>query len=309
MIKLINIIYVLIFILLISCSKTKDLYVVNNKPFEIEKHFINPKTTDSSINYWLNPHYVVSNKALIKTPRLILYLTGTGGSPQNGSFFIDSIAKNASNVISLSYPNTLTQWSFCQTRGDECFDNFRSELLWGFDDKISKVQDISKSNCVYNRVFKLLVFLSINFHDQGWNYFISDGKIDWSNIIVSGWSQGGGLALFISKNYPVKRVVMFSAPSDYLLSKKKPASWLSKPGVTDITNIYGFASLTDKDIPIDVILSNWNAIQIPGNIEMIAPNSLLTNQHKLLIETGDHASPNYNLKYSKIWSYLFNVPH
>ncbi len=100
---------------------------------------------------------------------------------------------------------------------------------------------------------------------------------------------------------------MFSAPSDYLLSTKTPASWLSKSGKTNNSKIYGFATKTEDTVPIEVIIKNWDKVPLPGDLEIINSDTKLSNQHKLLIETGNHGTPNFDLKYSKVWKYLFSV--
>lgn len=288
-----------------NCINTSETYEI--KANKIKTRFVLPSETDNSINKWLSPHYVTCNKNINEKPELALYFSGTSGKPSDACFFIDSLAQNASHTISLSYPNTITPWSYCQSSSNICFENFRREVLWGFCDSIIKIQNVDKSNSVYNRLFKLLNFLAKQYPDEGWNYFISNNEeIDWSKIIISGWSQGGGLSLFISKYYSVKRVVMFSAPSDYILSTKTPALWLSKPGKTNNSKIYGFATKTDETIPIDVLMSNWNILQLPGNIEIIEADTKLLDQHKLLIEKGNHGSPNFDSNYFKVWKYLFN---
>jgi hypothetical protein len=61
---------------------------------------------------------------------------------------------------------------------------------------------------------KLLVYLDRQFPDEGWSRFLQDGEPKWSQIAVSGQSQGAGQAALIGKIRHVDRVVMFSGPPD-----------------------------------------------------------------------------------------------
>jgi len=271
------------------------------------RKYIEPNSTDNNITEWLSPHYIVHNNKIHEEPELIIFFPGTGGKPEDLSCFTDSISQNATHTIGLSYPNTLTPWTYCQDKNEKCFELFRREVLWGSNDTVEIVQNINKANSVINRFTKLLEYLSANDKDEGWSDFLNNGNIVWSKIILGGYSQGGGLSLFISKQYNVKRVVMFSSPSDYFIKTEIPAPWLAKKGETDCTKIFSFSSQTDEVVPFYMQLANWESIGILGNISILYSLNSLTTQHQLTLEDGGHGTPVSDKKYSTVWNYLFNT--
>src|SRR5207245_975490 len=76
-----------------------------------------------------------------------------------------------------------------------------------------------------NRLTKLLQYLALQYPDEGWDRFLLRDKPKWSQIAVSGHSQGGGNAAMIAKIRLVARVVLFSSVTDSI--QTEAPSWVA----------------------------------------------------------------------------------
>jgi hypothetical protein len=87
---------------------------------------------------------------------------------------------------------------------------------------------------------------------QGWEQFIAHPdrsapaeRIDWSRVMVSGHSQGGGHAAYLGKLFPVARVVQLSSTCDEVMGT--PAPWTAASGTwatAPSTSFVGFSAPT-----------------------------------------------------------------
>ncbi len=82
------------------------------------------------------------------------------------------------------------------------------------------------------RLVKLLQYLDVQHPDEHWGDYLIGGEPNWSRIVISGHSQGAGMAAYIAKRKAVARVVLFSSPWDYVKSSRQPAPWLSETSAT-----------------------------------------------------------------------------
>jgi hypothetical protein len=94
-----------------------------------------------------------------------------------------------------------------------CSGNQRLEVLTGAD--VSATVSVTPANSIDNRLAKVLGYLADQFPAEGWSRFLEDdGTPKWSQIAVSGTSQGAGEAALIGKLRHVDRVVMLSGPPE-----------------------------------------------------------------------------------------------
>ena len=73
-----------------------------------------------------------------------------------------------------------------------------------------------------DRLTKLLGFLAAHYPMEGWSRFLADDKPKWSQIALSGHSQGGGEAAMLAKLRVVARVVLFSSVVDRVGTQAAP---------------------------------------------------------------------------------------
>lgn len=77
-------------------------------------------------------------------------------------------------------------------------------------------------------------------------YLDANDSIIWEKIRVSGHSQGGGHAGFISKLKKVDRCIIF-ANRDWMAAYQEHAKWMQRSGLTDADDYYGFVHRNDAN--------------------------------------------------------------
>lgn len=206
--------------------------------------WILPSVTDQAINTFDTPHSVYFNPSVNSKNELVVFLPGTGGRGRGGVLFSQTASETGFHVISLSYPSSIPA-AICQSETDEnCFENFRLEIIRGQDK--SSLIDVNRANSIENRLQKLLVYLKQKNSKDGWgNYLTDKNEIKWENIVLVGMSQGGGHAPLMAKYQKVSRVLMFGAPKDYEVKNNRPAKWYGQ-GKTPLNKFFAFNHKQDK---------------------------------------------------------------
>jgi len=152
---------------------------------------IAPSAVDPSVHRFDEPHFIVFDSTARADAPLLLFLPGTGGRPQNASEFLIAGARQGYRVIGLEYVDTPAVQQICPRNPDpDCADKVRRKRIYG-DDATSLVDDRPEES-IATRLTKLLLALDRDHPGQGWSRYLKDGKLDWTQIAVSGLSQGAG---------------------------------------------------------------------------------------------------------------------
>lgn len=209
---------------------------------------VKPSDTDPLITTFnTDSNYVYLNTSVVAKNILVIHLPGSFGEPKRATLFGTLAADLGFHSIGLMYPNAPTVGSFCTSSSDaNCFENVRREIVEGNDFSASIA--INANECILNRVKKLIIYLDNNFPAENWGQYLdANNNIDYSKIIFSGHSQGGGHAALIAKYYPIKRAICFSSPKDWSNFFDTPPIWLSNgTWVTSPSNIYCFNHILDE---------------------------------------------------------------
>jgi hypothetical protein len=185
------------------------------------QHIVAPRTTDPAIDRALSEHYVWLDTTARGNPKLLVFMPGANNAPASWLRLEKEAARLGYHVIGLSYQNDVEVVNRCggsfnpvgHSLDPDCSGDIRLEVLTGEDS--SSLVNVTPANSIDNRLAKLLVYLGNQFPDEGWSRFLDDdGTPKWSQIAVSGQSQGAGQAALIGKLRHVDRVVMFSGPPD-----------------------------------------------------------------------------------------------
>ena len=218
------------------------------------EHIVNPQATDPAIDQALDDHYAWLDPTAPTNHRLFVYLPGTFGVPATALLIQQLAARLGYHAIGLMYPDSVLIGPACANDLDPstCSENARLE---GID--LSTLVDVNQPNSIYNRLTKLLQYLAANYPDEGWSQFLADGNPLWSQIAVTGHSQGGGEAAMIARFNFVARVVMFSAVTDRSAANPTtPLDWESTH-ITPSDRYWGLAH--DRDPVCGSILVGWDA--------------------------------------------------
>ncbi len=247
-------------------------------------HVVAPQATDAAIDRFLDPHYVWLDTTARTNHELFLFLPGTGMTPAVYQLVQREAARLGYHVVGLMYPNSPGLAKVCPGDPDPaaCYENSRLEVIDGIDR--SPWVNVNPANSIDNRFTKLLWYLASQYPDEGWERFLAHDKPKWSQIAVSGHSQGGGHAAMVAKIRLVARVVMFSAVTDSLGGAS--VSWVATH-VTPSDRYYGLDH--DLDEQFRPIQASWDSLGMTIFGPAIAP------------ETG---APPYGFTHTLVTKYL-----
>lgn len=209
---------------------------------------VKPSDTDPLITTFnTDSNYVYLNTSATAKNILVVHLPGSFGEPKRASLFGTLAADLGFHSIGLMYPNAPTVGSFCTNSADaDCFEDVRREIVEGID--YSTDISISSQESILNRTRKLLIYLNTNYPTENWGQYLDgNNNLEFSKIIFSGHSQGGGHAAIIAKYFPIKRAVCFSSPKDWRNIPDAPPLWLSNGNwQTPSSAIYCFNHVLDE---------------------------------------------------------------
>jgi hypothetical protein len=218
-------------------------------------HVVAPEATDPAIDGFLDNHYVWLDTTARSNHKLFVFLPGTGQNPSIFQLVQQEAARLGYHVIGLMYPTTGGLAKVCPTTPDPsgCYENSRLEIIDGM--YRNGVVDVNVANSIDNRLTKLLQYLTRQYPDEGWDRFLRQDGPKWSQIAVSGHSQGGGNAAMIAKIRLVARVVLFSSVTDSIHAEAP--SWVATH-LTPADRYYGIAH--DRDGFYRPIRAGWDSL-------------------------------------------------
>jgi hypothetical protein len=248
---------------------------------------------------------------------LLLFLPATGHHPSQYQDFLAAARTVGYRVLALDYWNNgMSVARTCGTNAG-CYTEVQRNRLDG--SHASRFSSVNPANSIVSRLRDALSHLRRVDPSGHWQQFEHGRGIDWSNIVVSGHSQGGGEAAFISHLHLVRGVLMFSSPVDS--DQGVDASWMASKGATPASRMYG---LDDSgDVFNSRVVASWNALGMnsfgPASNanttawghahELISHIALGTpNQAHLRDITDDvpliHGKP----VYAPVWSWMLDQP-
>ena len=282
---------------------------------------VRPRDTDPAIDTANTPHVVLVADCARQNRRLYLFLPGTGGIPSPNMPLLHVAALNCLHVISLSYPDETAVINDCgrEPAEPDCFAAWRLEKIDGAD-RSPKIR-VTPQNSIENRLLKLLQYLAVQNPTDGWDSFVEDRATKWSNIIVSGQSQGGGQAALLGKIHLVARVAMFGSVTDAVGSGSGPSPvWLSTPGATPPERYFGFAH--QRDGFWSNIQRGWIALGLEsfgpvvnvdgesppfGGTHRLTTNVACVNPKVANCAHGTVIAPKLSAQFMRVWEYILGV--
>jgi dienelactone hydrolase len=262
---------------------------------------IRPSETDAAISRFNEPNYIVFDEQSGPDSQLVVFLPGTDGKPSNAAAFLRRVASQGYRVIGLEYNNDPAVVQLCpQSLLSSCSGDFRQRRIFGGDVK-SVVQN-TQSESITNRLVSLLRYLQEHDAVGHWDSYLLNDEPNWSRIVISGLSQGAGMAAYIAKHRLVARVVLFSSPWDFQRSSQRLAPWLVEPSVTPPER--WFAEYHRREKTAALIASAYQALQIPkSNIRIFDLD--LPKDMKFKGDNPYHGSTIRVPAYATEWEFLF----
>ncbi len=292
---------------------------------------IKPSETDPAITAFNTPHYIYVDRDIVVSHdpeaakdrrELLLFLPGTNGHGQGAIKFCQLAARAGYHVIFLMYPDDVAAAEVCRDdRDPNSFEDFRMALIAGAKSKKIKV---TRTDCIENRLTKLLAYLARTRPQEQWDQFLQpSGEIKWESIAVSGQSQGGGHAAIIAVKHQVARVVGTGAPKDYSLALAKPAAWYGEPSATPKDRFFFFNHQQDhqgcspRECLENMSALGLDALGAPVNVDSepypFRHSHILTTNYpgtKLDSKTAHTTviADRNAARFEKVWLYMLTEP-
>jgi len=258
---------------------------------------VHPSDTDRGIEHADSPHVVFREGADSHAP-LLVFLPGTGGETLRAVttervFLADALAQGYRFII-LSYIDSPAVAQVCRPSNADrdCANRFREERAFG-DGSNPPIGD-APQDAIVHRLSALLRYLSTKDPDGHWEAYLEGDQPSWSRIVLSGQSQGGGMAAFIAKRIAVHGVIDFSGGWD-MESDAKVASWYAAPSATPPDRYFGTYHVKEKFAK--VIAASYQAMQFPPE-QQFALDKPVSHPDDENPGHGDGAS---NPVYEAIW--------
>jgi len=234
-------------------------------------HFVIPSTTDPEITTtnFNQPHAVVLATNVPALGKLLLHLPGTDSNPQGALEWLRTAATLGYHAIGLKYQNEPSMAALCTVNTNlDCYEDTTDETVTGLfhpDNLTNVLKQVRRADSIENRVQKLLAGLVATAPaSQNWGQFLdATGGVRWSEITLSGHSQGGSCALFLAKTRRVDRAVVFATVDWILFPTNRQPAWFANPSLTPAERIYGFTHRLDS-----VLNGFWQQPPIWDDIEI-----------------------------------------
>lgn len=221
---------------------------------------VRPSEADPTVTRFDGAHYIAFDRPAPDT-ELVVMMTGTGGQAEYMAPQINFLADQGYRGVSISFPTQQAVVQICAPRPEpDCSGDFRRKRIYGEGD-FALIDDALNETIVY-RLTMLLRHLDRTHPDEGWARYLNGDKPNWSRIIVTGQSQGAGMAAYIAKRELVARAVLFSSPWDYSPGPTL-AAWLDDPSVTPPDRWYGFYH--QNETAADLLAQSYSILGIPAD--------------------------------------------
>jgi hypothetical protein len=222
---------------------------------------VKPSEADPNITRFDDPNLIMFNRDLGPDAQLVVFLPGTNGVPANAKLLLGVVADQGYRVIGLDYNDSPAVAQICQMNpAPKCSGDFRQRRAFGTD-STSVVSD-TLSESIVSRLANLLHYLDHTHPEEGWQGFLFDDHPNWRRIVLSGLSQGAGMAAYIAKQESVARVVLFSSPWDSYGRAHTLAPWIIQPSKTP-PNLW-FGEYHRREGSAELIADAYRGLQIPA---------------------------------------------
>lgn len=212
-------------------------------------------------------HFVALDEEVAVGNRLLLFMPGSGGLPENQQAFSEFAATRGYHVVNLAYPNWPSVRDLTKDLGDLALaEAVRRERLYG--EAATDLIDIDEPNSIQGRLTRLLDHLHAENPAQGWDAFTEGTAPRWDRIAVAGHSQGAGYAAYLMKETLVAGSIMFAGPGDFV-SGLGTANWHDRPNLTPAERAYWFTHREDPDFLAFNITANLLGLDDLGPIQDI----------------------------------------
>lgn len=283
---------------LCACAVAPSYLSAADDPMVYE---VKPSDADPAIRRFNESNFVVMGEASTPQQELVVFLPGTNGKPRNGMQLFRVVAAQGYRVIGLEYNDEPAIVQVCpRNPSPSCSAAVRQKRIFGTD--VTNVVENTQAESIVDRLVNLLKYVDQHDRERQWRSYLVGEEPDWSRIVVSGLSQGAGMAAYIAKHRMVARVVLFSSPWDFYGSGRELAPWISEPSVTPPER--WFAEYHRRENTAALIARAYRQLRIPpDNIRVFDLD--IPPEIKVSKENPFHGSTIRIPAYADQWAFLF----
>lgn len=268
-------------------------------------HAIPPSRADSAVRDFDQPSYAFVNPLAQGSTPLVVYLPGTGASPSPTSVMGTFASRLGYRVLVLEYNNEPSISMVCPDDPDpRCSERFREMRTTG--EGAFEAQHNPRAESIEARLRAALAFLDRQYPTEAWGQYLVDGEPNWSRMVLSGLSQGAGMAAYIAHRHVVHRVVLFSSPWDVTGVDKHPAPWLSEPSQTPASR--WFAEYHENEKTARLISNAYQALGIPQKNIWVFRLDLPASAARQNDANPFHSITTRDRRYEPQWRLMFGDP-
>ncbi len=264
---------------------------------------VQPSKLDPGVKAFDDPSVIIDNSNAPKAAPLVIFLTGTSGKAAGPMLFLGTIADLGYRVVSLEYDDEPAVSQVCPQNPDpDCSEAFRRMRV---DGEGQAVVSNPAAESITVRLTLLLAVMAKKQPNAGWDQYLDGNQPRWDRIVVSGLSQGAGMAAYIAKHHEVARVVLFSSPWDVTGRDHHPVPWLSQPSATPMDR--WFAEYHEKEATAKLIQNAYAALQIPADHIRVFTHDIPSDFHGTT-DNPYHVNTIRDQRYKPDWKIMYGTP-
>lgn len=213
-------------------------------------------------------HYACAPEAKRWNGQLLIHLVGTWGNPAASSAFAELACSLGYAAVAPMYENVQDARAVCAD-DSACYEGMRREVLYGGDSAPAPIS-VDASNSILRRVDTLLMYLAAR--ETG---FAPWGQLrdrvlarDYSEVALSGHSQGAGHALVWARDHQVSRVIMLGGLTDrlrYGTPAHQAVQWVADWAASSKTppgRLWGYNHSDDKIVLGSHLRANYDVLGV-----------------------------------------------
>lgn len=272
-------------------------------PLRIES--FRPSLVDGRVKEFDEPNIVISPAKPSATTPLVVFLPATSGKPADSIALLKVVAGQGYPVIGLEYNSFPPGVRFCQESTDlDCFAAFREMRSTG-GGRNAPVAN-SEAESIVRRLVAMLAYLARTRPEGGWSGYLEGDQPRWDRLVLSGLSQGAGMAAYLAKRHVVSRVVLFSSPWDYTGPNREPAPWLSTPSATPMASWH--AEYNSREATAEALKASYARLRIPAANIRVFSRDLPADARRSTQVNPYHYVTVTDTAYADEWRTMFGTP-
>ncbi len=283
--------------ILLSCFVVQALAASDR----LVAHYVVPSKADPAVKQFDDPSIGIASAGLPMDAPLAVFLPGTGGKSADALTLLRTIAGQGYRVLGLEYDDVPAVVQECPKNPDpHCSAAFREMRVSGRGSSRAVINTVAEA--IIPRLVAALRLLDEAAPDEGWGRYLDGDQPRWGRIVISGLSQGAGMAAYMAKQHEVGRVVLFSSPWDFTGPERRPAPWLSWPSATPQDRWQAEYHRREDTAPL--IAAAYAALAIPaGNIWIFDRD--LPHDPSARVRNPYHGSTIQDPGYAPQWRAMF----